>query len=314
MAAADAGSAETLVRIGELARRAGIPAGTLRAWERRYGIVVPRRTEGGYRLYSEEDERRLRAMVELIATGVAPAQAAEQVLASREVPAPASDGAPDSAPEPALQDALFEALMAFDEDGAEAVIDDAAARQSVRSLLGGLLLPVLRRIGSGWRDGEVTIAQEHFASNLVRARMLALARGWGAGHGPLAMLACPSGEQHDLGLITFGIGLRGQGWRIAFFGADAPTPTLEDAAGRMEPDVIVLAITKPEALDGQEDGVVWLADRAPVLIAGAGASPELAERIGARHLAGSAADAAESMGGHNGAGWLRTANGSSSTG
>lgn len=269
-----------LVRIGELARRAGIPPATLRAWERRYGIVEPRRTEAGYRLYSAQDERRLRAMVELIGQGVAPAEAAARVTAAP--PSEPADDAPKvSAAE--LRAALMTALGSFDDVEAHRTLDLALAAYSTEGLLSEVLLPALRETGKLWSTGELTVGEEHFASNLIRTRLLAVARGWGGGEGPLALLACPPGEEHDIGLVCFGLLLRERGWRITFLGADTPFESLVEAAERMSPEAIVLAVTSPRpAARLSANGTLELA--APLFLAGASAGPELAERLGADFL------------------------------
>ena len=104
----------------------------------------------------------------------------------------------------------------------------------------------MAEIGSRWQEGEATVAQEHFASSVVRGRLLGLARGWGEGAGPLALLACVAGELHDLGLIAFGLALRQRGWRIAYLGADTPLDTLDDAVNGLRPRVVVLSASEPE--------------------------------------------------------------------
>jgi DNA-binding transcriptional MerR regulator len=271
------------VRIGELARRAGIPAATLRAWERRYGIVEPRRTEGGYRLYSEEDERRLRAMVELIGQGVAPAEAAARVTAAAPAGRVEPAGGAPSVNAPELRAALLDALSSFDEVEANRTLDLALAVYSTEGLLSEIILPALRETGNRWSAGELTVGEEHFTSNLIRGRLLAIARGWGGGEGPLALLACPPGEEHDIGLVCFGLILRELGWRITFLGADTPFESLTEATRRTHPELVVLAITSPEtAARLSADGRLDLP--APVLVAGALAGPELAARLGAELL------------------------------
>ena len=80
----------------------------------------------------------------------------------------------------------------------------------------------LKEVGDGWKRGEIEISEEHFASNLIRGRLLALARFWGRGTGPLALLACAPGEMHDITLLAFALVLRSHGWRILFLGADTP--------------------------------------------------------------------------------------------
>jgi MerR family transcriptional regulator, light-induced transcriptional regulator len=284
------------LRIGELARRAGLPPATLRSWERRYGIVEPQRTDSGYRLYSARDERRLKAMVELIAGGLAPAEAAERVLSDRseprsEPPAGATSTTPAVAAE-ALRAELLDCLRRYDETGAHRAIDRAVDAYSTEALLVELIMPVLGRTGKLWRDGEITVGQEHFVSNVLRGRVLAMARGWGGGVGPAALLACPDGEEHDLGLIAFGLLLRQRGWRITFLGADTPLATIIDVAATLAPRLVVLSLTGPDVAESLgAEGPIELV--APLLIGGAAASQDLADRVGARALPEDVAAAAE---------------------
>ena len=232
------------LRIGQLASRVGVSATLLRAWERRYGLLQPVRTDRGYRLYSAEDEARVRSMLALITDGVAPQQAARRVMSDT---APAAVARADDA-SPAHDLALLAAaLERFDDVAANAVFDELLARYTVRTVLSAVVVPYLVGLGDRWARGEATIAQEHFASNVLRGRLLGLARGWDAGVGPRALLACPSGERHDLGLICFGIALRGHGWRITYLGADTPQTTLVETAAQLAPDIIVLAATQDAA-------------------------------------------------------------------
>ena len=83
-----------------------------------------------------------------------------------------------------------------------------------------------------WQGGTASVAMEHFASNVLRGRLAGLARSWGSGHGPQALLACPPGELHDMALMVFGIVLNRNGWRIDYLGASTPVEELERAARR----------------------------------------------------------------------------------
>jgi MerR family transcriptional regulator, light-induced transcriptional regulator len=230
--------------IGEVARRAGISPGLLRAWERRYGMLRPVRSAAGYRLYSREDAERVRAMVDMVEAGVAPNQAARALRSPPPEPAATStDAAPGSE-----RAALAAALDRYDEASAQTAFDRLLSTYSVPAILTGVVLPYLRDLGERWSRGEVTVSQEHFASNLIRGRLLGLARGWDAGGGPRAVLACPAGERHDIGLIAFGLALRAQGWRITYLGPDTPVESIADAAARLRPDALVLAVSAPERL------------------------------------------------------------------
>jgi methanogenic corrinoid protein MtbC1 len=128
-----------------------------------------------------------------------------------------------------------------------------------------------------WASGEASVGQEHFASNILRGRLLGLARGWDSGDGPRALLACAPGELHDLGLIAFGLALRRRGWRITFLGPDTPSDTLVEAVGRLEPALIVVSATARKRLRPLVETLIRLDGRRRVAIAGAGASAALAE-------------------------------------
>jgi hypothetical protein len=86
---------------------------------------------------------------------------------------------------------LWLALTGFDDAGAHAALDRLLASLSLESFLRDVVLPLLREIGEGWERGEITVAQEHFASNVLRGRLFALGRGWGRGTGRHALLAAP---------------------------------------------------------------------------------------------------------------------------
>jgi DNA-binding transcriptional MerR regulator len=268
-----------LLRIGELSRRAGVSPELLRAWERRYGLLRPTRTPGGLRLYSSEDLERVQAMQLHLAEGLAAAQAAALALAS---PLAAED-APPLAPD-RMQRQLSAALDGFDEPAAQAVLDRLLAAATVEVVLTEVILPYLRELGARWERGEITVAQEHFASNVVRGRLLGLARGWGRGVGPVALLACLPGEHHDLGLIAFGLALRSHGWRIAYLGADTPLDTLERAAEALEPAFVVVSATTDERIAPVSTQLKALARSYRVGLGGSAAATSDGSRLGVLDL------------------------------
>lgn len=267
------------MRIGELSRRTGVSPDLLRAWESRYGLLSPQRTAGGFRLYGAADLERVLAMTAAIAEGL-PASVAARRAASTATTTPSSSHAP-AVPPSLMVEELEAALDAFDETRANAVFDGALAGYSLASVLGSLVMPYLQRLGRRWQDGEATIAQEHFATGIVRGRLLGLARGWGTGDGRMALLACPPGEQHDLGLIVFGLVLREQGWRIVLLGPNTPIVTLAETADRLRPELVIVAAMQTELLDGVQGPLGDLAARHRVALAGPGATARLARRTGA---------------------------------
>jgi len=274
------------LRIGELSRRVGVSPELLRAWETRYGLVDPDRTPGGLRLYSKEDERRVLVMRRQIAAGLSAAEAARVAL---EVPAvPVS---PD-----AIVRGLDEALTALDEPAAQILLDRAFGSLALETSLGEVVIPFLHELGVRWATTDRTIAQEHFASNVIGGRLRALSRGWGDGSGSLALLACPSGEEHDLGMLCFGLLLHERGWRIVYLGAQTPTAELAGVVAEIAPDVVVLGAIGAQRFLDAADAIRSLAARTRVAIGGAGATAALAALLGVEFLPGDLVAAARVLG------------------
>jgi DNA-binding transcriptional MerR regulator len=301
------GDDPAVLRIGELARRLGVSQDVLRAWERRYGLLKPVRSPGGFRLYTSADEQRVRRMQSHLEQGLAAAEAARAALdeeGERPVVAPpvlpaAAERPGEAAAELAhaplprtdrglaqLAGDLRRALDAFDEPAAEAVLDRLFANFTVETALREVLLPYLRELGDRWAVNEIGVATEHFASNLLRARLASLARGWGQGRGPCAVLACPPGELHDLPLLAFGIVLHRNGWRIVYLGADTPLADLGRAVEEKRPEAVILAAVDVDRFQQSIPDLATLARRAPLRLAGAGATAAVADAVGATVLVG----------------------------
>lgn len=278
-------SPSTLIRIGELSRRLGISIDRLRAWERRYGVLQPQRTAGGFRLYSPADEQRLRGMQRYLAAGMSVAEAAAAALAAD---APSASGE-------ARREQLTDALAVFDAVRAHAVLDGLFAEVGIDEALRATLFPFLQDLGERWARAEISVGHEHFASNFLQARLLALLRAPADGTGPPALLACVPGELHTLGLVGFGIALRNRGWRTTYLGADTPIADVRRIADETSPAVVVLSAVMPGRFADVEDQLRDLAAHVRLAVAGAGAGRVLAERIGARLLEGDPVTAAESI-------------------
>ena len=256
-----------LLRIGELSRRSGVSPELLRAWERRYGLLRPTRSPGGLRLYTADDLDRVREMQEHLARGLAASEAA--ALAARSAEEQVMQSSP-RLPSTAC-DELAAALGAFDEPRAQSTLDRLLAEATVETVLTDVILPYLEELGARWERGDTSVAHEHFSTSVIRGRLLGLARGWGRGVGPVALLACLPGERHELGLMAFGLALRSHGWRIAFFGSDTPLDTVEHAAEALQPRLLVLSTVTPDLAHAALPQLQTLASRYRVALGGAGA-------------------------------------------
>lgn len=272
------------MRIGDLSARTGIATHQLRAWERRYGLLRPRRSTGNYRLYAPADESRVRLMQRYLADGVSPAQAAELTIAARFA---VSIGAGREVPARDVATAhreIREALGRFDETSAQRTLERLLVAFTPATVARDVLLPYMHELGEQWNGGHVTIAQEHFATNFFQARLYALARGWDRGLGPRALLACAPHEQHNLALVVFGIALHELGWRITYLGSNTPIEALAEVAEISNPELTVVAATMRQRLPRHTKQLSSFNDRWSLALGGPGVSARLAKQLGAQHL------------------------------
>ena len=228
--------------------------------------------------------------------GYPPSQAAKLALAWAEsrdnhghdlaaAPEPSATETPaDRTHLAAIRSALYRSLLGFDGGRAHQLLDELFAEFTLNAVLRDVLLPCLRQIGDGWAGGDVTVAEEHFASQLIRDRLLGLARDWDHGRGPRALLACPAGERHDIGLICFGLVLSRSGWRITFLGPDTPDTALAEAVATLSPDLIVLTATTEDRFTSITEPLHALAADVELVLAGAGATRDVARSTGATIL------------------------------
>jgi DNA-binding transcriptional MerR regulator len=275
------GVADPVLRIGELSRRTGLSADVIRAWERRYDLLRPSRSAGGFRMYSVDDIARLRLMQHYLARGVPTSQAAGLVHRVQTAALDANPGVPAGDVRKAVL-VLRKSLERFDDGPAERTLERLLGVFATGAVLRDVVLPYLSELGERWACGEATIAQEHFASSFLEGWMRAMAQGWSRSGPHRAVLACVAGERHTLGLIAFGLALHDLGWRITYLGADAPVRAADHAADAVAADVVVLSAALPATLATSLDDLRTLARTRAVAVGGAGTagnrSPWLASR------------------------------------
>ncbi len=219
--------------IKQAAARSGVGVSLLRAWERRYGVVGPQRSAGGYRLYDDVAIERLRAMRLLVDDGWAASQAAAAVLAEPDAVRMAravSDGRgaviPGAPASEVLTDglALVRAAQTYDIVAVESVLDGLFAHGSFEAVIDDLVLPSVAALGSAWASGRIDVAAEHLASSAVQRRLASLFDLAGASRpGRSVIVGLPPGCRHEIGLIAFAVALRRRGVNVMYLGPDVPT-------------------------------------------------------------------------------------------
>lgn len=295
--------------IKRAAERVGISAATLRAWERRYGVVSPTRSEGGYRLYAEDDVRALTLMAQLVADGWTPSLAAGEAtrrleaVAEAEAPAGASLApVPDVMARPAADrspgaftGALVDAAAALDAAALSAVLDEMFAVGTFESVVDHHLLPAMDAVGEAWVTGRISVAGEHFVSNAVLRRLAAAYEAAATfATGARVLMGLAPGGRHELGLLAFAVAARRRGLATGYLGADLPVADWVSAVGDRNPAAVVLAI--PTLSDAAPVAAVVAAlreDHPDLLVAVGGSgqdhAPEETVRLG--HDIGGAAAA-----------------------
>jgi DNA-binding transcriptional MerR regulator len=236
-----------------VSRRTGLSPDVIRAWERRYGVVQPHRSETRRRLYSDADIERLRLLREVTRSGrrisdLAGLSRLELIALAREEmrERPGRERGPEVESRRAA-DFLADALRALER------LDVAALRDCLRAasvdlgvidLLQGVVTPFLMDVGERWHRGELRIYHEHLATASVRSLLEQLRAALGNDRqGPVAIATTPAGQQHELGALTAALIAAAEGWRTAYLGPDMPAEEIAAAARRYGASAVLLGLT-----------------------------------------------------------------------
>ncbi len=248
-----------------VARRTGLTPALLRAWEKRYGVVTPSRSEGGQRLYSDEDVHRLSLLHRVVDEGRSISQVAG--LSSAElsslVEEDLSERLAPPAPEPletvsarAVLDQARQAVKGMDGKGLERILTRGAMAMPVPTLIDEVLSPLLRGIGESWEEGEMGPAQEHLSSVVVRRFLEWLLNTVEGGKGaPVLVSATPARERHELGALLSAVSAAGEGWSATYLGPDLPASEIAGAAKKLGARIVTLSVVDPALGAGFTDEI-----------------------------------------------------------
>ena len=275
--------------VGRAAELTGVPRGTLRTWEQRYGVVLPQRSAGNYRLYDDEAVRRLSVMRSLVRAGWSAHEAAQHVVedadaASSEVPRPEV-----ASSDPRVGE-LAACAVDFDVPRVERALEEAFAGRDVADVVDEWLMPSMVRLGRAWQRGEVSVAGEHFVTAAVHRRLAHTFQTCApAGPDPggrRVVVGLARGARHELGVLSFALVLRSRGVAVTYLGGDLPLEAWLGTVRVLDPAAVVLSAPTVEDLPAVREVVEALEPLTRVLIGGAHqdqvAGPEaLGQRAGA---------------------------------
>ncbi|WP_328529131.1 MerR family transcriptional regulator [Nocardioides sp. NBC_00368] len=287
--------------IKHAAQRVGITTATLRAWERRYGVIEPHRSESGYRLYGEHDVAVLRSMKHLVdqgwSVGLAAAEAIrlDRAQPTHATPADAGDSESRTHLSPDLAGRMAAAAAALDTADLAATLDEVFALGGFETVMADHVFPALEELGDAWADGRVSIAGEHLASNAVMRRLaVAYEAAASHGHGPRVALGTAPGTRHEIGLLAFAVAARRHGLDTDYLGADLPIDDWLGVVSDSALAAVVLAIPTTADITATAAVITALRDhRSDLVVAVGGAqqshAPEPAVRLGHDIAAGAKA-------------------------
>ena len=256
------------VRIHVVAEETGVPETTLRAWERRYGIPIPDRTASGYRLYGRKEIDQVLAMRRLCDGGISASDAARQVHAAPVRPEEPNDGAA------AARHAILDAVTKFDIDALERSLQQTLFFGDPLAILENIVEPVLFEIGTRWHRGELTVGQEHFASQrfgMLLRDLMRLASVDDAA--PRVVLAGFEDDDHELGLLSLATRFGHWGYRPIFLGARTPPNAVRIATKAVSAAIVALSVTlTPERGRAREliDEYAAACGKTPWMVGGSG--------------------------------------------
>jgi DNA-binding transcriptional MerR regulator len=260
----------------------GLNPTTIRAWERRYQVLDPDRSESGHRIYSDSDVAKLRWIVDKQKEGLSVSKAIQLY----EMPVNRAEVPHDYGVE--LRDQLFRALTNFEERHAHDIMNKAFSMFSFDKVIQDIVGPLLHEIRLKWESGEITIAHEHFATAFLRARLSTLSLQMPINPFlPRIVCVCAPEEEHELGLLFFTLYLRQSGFDVIFLGSGIPVPDLVAVTHQLQPKAVILSCTLSDHLPLLDEALDCLMADFPNLEIGLGgyAVDQLPERYGP-HLLG----------------------------
>ena len=234
----------------------GLNPVTLRAWERRYGILKPKRDDNQYRLYSDRDLAILRWLIHKRSSGVSISTAAadlHDMIAQDSWPEVIPFGIAQTktvstVPVQRYVDDLFSFIKKHEEVEAARLFEDLVSKFDLETLVEKVITPTLVTIGQAWVQGDLMISTEHFATAFLLSRLNNLYISLPiVNKGPKILIGGAPTEEHEMGALMMAALLRNRGYRVEFLGANLHLDDLTDYSQQIKPALVVLTASTNRA-------------------------------------------------------------------
>jgi len=232
--------------IAQVEALTGIHAPTLRMWEKRYGFVIPDRTDTKIRLYSDRQLKTLLNVSVLLDAGYKISKLAK--MPEEHLQNTSLDVQSSTVSSNADIKALVISMLEFDEQRFEQIFQISVIRRGLLDTIVSVIYPFLHQVGVLWGTDKVMPAQEHFISNLVRRKLFAAIDGIATPttKGKRAVLFLPEHEEHEIGLLLAYFILKNAGWQTYYLGTNVPLENIMTLEDLVKPDVLVTFLVTPE--------------------------------------------------------------------
>jgi DNA-binding transcriptional MerR regulator/methylmalonyl-CoA mutase cobalamin-binding subunit len=235
----------------------GLSVHVIRAWEKRYSVVEPDRTDTNRRLYSEEDIEKLKLLNEALHQGhhiggIARLSVDEikNLLSKDTIDSPQAnlDGI-ISSPGNDVQQILnncVDAIKDYNAKKLEAILLTASAKLTQPILIEELIIPLVYKVGDMWHEGEIRVANEHLASSVIRSFLFNLLESYSINDSaPVMVSATPIGQEHELGALIAGVIAASSGWKVIYLGSSLPAEEIGAVVTHLNAKAAALSIIYP---------------------------------------------------------------------
>lgn len=260
--------------ISDIENLTGIKAHTIRVWEIRYQLASSKRTNTNIRYYDDDDLRLFLNIATLLENGYKISRIAkmDQTEMVRIV-----SGLSEKHEEYAVQiPNMINATVQLNNQALNKILKACIAELGIANAVARIFFPFLHRIGEMWQLGTLNPAHEHFASNLIRQKIIAATNDLSdktKSDSKRFMLFLPQDETHDIGLLLAQYMIKKQGHHILYLGQNMPFNDLHDTAGYYKPDYAVTAVTLAHNKEGEKlvTRLLECLPHWPIIISGAAA-------------------------------------------
>lgn len=236
----------------------GLSIHVIRAWEKRYNVVVPERTTTNRRLYSANDVEKLKLLSNASNKGYSIGSIAKlgieelrSILGNEQISEFSSNelvknDSKDRVTQGSYLNNCVNSIKNLNAQNLEMELYKALVDLPQLRFINEVVSPLLENIGKMWHDGEIRIVNEHISTAVIRKILTSLIdNNSNSSNEPSILIATPKGQLHELGALIIAVVASSDGWKVTYMGPDLPGEEIAAAVERLHPQILALSIVYP---------------------------------------------------------------------